>query len=217
LDKEMVSMVQIPLQEIITAHTDALTYHYEEFVLLIRLLRLLGEETSVSPEHLATTMHHTREEIEAFLQSTNLVVCRDGTIDLSPDPHLIQLEKKTLTGACALDTLVYPVLLGRSAHVLSTCPATGRQIRLTVTAKARIEDLDPQAAVLSLRLPDETTNVCNVRETVCHHGHFFVDREHASTWPGLHPEAVLLSVEEGAQLAREIASAAGTYMEKAEF
>ncbi len=210
-------MVQIPWQEIITAHTDALAHHYEEFVLLIRLLRLLGEETSVSPEHLATTTHHTREEIEAFLQSTDLVVCRDGTIDLSPDPHLIQLEKKTLTGACALDTLVYPVLLGCSAHVLSTCPATGRQIRLTVTAKARIEDLDPKATVLSLRLPDETTNVCNVRETVCHHGHFFVDREHASTWPGLHPEAVLLSVEEGVQLAREIASAARTYMEKAEF
>jgi hypothetical protein len=101
--------------------------------------------------------------------------------------------------------------------VLSTCPATGRQIRLTITAEARIEDLDPQAAVLSLRLPSETTNVCNVRETVCHYGHFFVDREHASTWPGLHPEAVLLSVEEGAQLAREIASAARTYMEKAEF
>jgi alkylmercury lyase len=210
-------MVQIPLQEIITAHTDALAHHYEEFVLLIRLLRLLGEETSVSPEQLATATHHTRAEVEAFLQSTDLVVCRDGSIDLSPDPHLIQLEKKTLTGACALDTLVYPVLLGRWAHVLSTCPATGRQIRLTITAEARIEDLDPQAAVLSLRLPSETTNVCNVRETVCHYGHFFVDREHASTWPGLHPEAVLLSVEEGAQLAREIASAARTYMEKAEF
>lgn len=210
-------MLQIPMQEIITAHTDTLSNHYEEFVLLIRLLRLLGEETSVSPEHLATATHHTRAEVEAILQSTDLVVCRDGTIDLSPDPHLIQLEKKTLTVACALDTLVYPVLLGRWAHVLSTCPATGRQIRLTVTAQERIEDLDPQSAVLSLRLPGETTNVCNVRETVCHYGHFFVDREHASTWPGLHPEAVLLSVEEGAQLAHEIARAACNYMEKVEF
>src|SRR5207247_7855727 len=106
LEKESVSMVQIRLQELITAHTDTLAHHSEEFVLLIRLLRLLGEETSVSPEHLATATHHAREEIEAFLQSTDLVVCRDGTIDLSPDPHLIQLEKKTLTGACALDTLV---------------------------------------------------------------------------------------------------------------
>jgi len=209
-------MIQIPLQEVITAHTDALAHHHEEFVLLIRLLRLLGEEDSVSPEQLATATHHTRSEIEAFLQSTDLVVCRDGSIDLSPDPHLIQLEKKTLTGACALDTLVYPVLLGCSAHVLSTCPATGRPIRLTVTAKARIEDLDPKTTVLSLRLPDEETSVCNVRETVCHHGHFFVDREHAATWPGLHPEAVLLSVEEGVHLAREIMKAARRYLEKAE-
>jgi len=84
-------MLQIPMQEIITAHTDTLSNHYEEFVLLIRLLRLLGEETSVSPEHLATATHHTRAEVEAFLQSTDLVVCRDGTIDLSPDPHLMQL------------------------------------------------------------------------------------------------------------------------------
>ena len=209
-------MLQIPMQEIITAHTDTLSNHYEEFVLLIRLLRLLGEETSVSPEHLVTATHHTRAEVEAFLQSTDLVVCRDGTIDLSPDPHLMQLEKKTLTVACALDTLVYPVLLGRWANVLSTCPATGRQIRLTVTPE-RIEDLDPANAVISLRMPGPETNVCNVRETVCHYGHFLVDREHASTWPGLHPEAVLLSVEEGAQLAHEIASAACTYMEKVEF
>jgi alkylmercury lyase len=209
-------MLQIPMQEIITAHTDTLSNHYEEFVLLIRLLRLLGEETSVSPEHLVTATHHTRAEVEAFLQSTDLVVCRDGTIDLSPDPHLMQLEKKTLIVACALDTLVYPVLLGRWAHVLSTCPATGRQIRLTVTPE-RIEDLDPANAVISLRMPGPETNVCNVRETVCHYGHFFVDREHASTWPGLHPEVVLLSIEEGAQLAHEIASAACTYMDKVEF
>ena len=100
--------------------------------------------------------------------------------------------------------------------MLSTCPATGRSIRLTVTAKARIEDLEPKATVLSLRLPDEETSVCNVRETVCHHGHFFVDREHAATWPGLHPEAVLLSVEEGVHLAREIMKAARRYLEKAE-
>jgi len=209
-------MLQIPLQEIITAHTDTLANHYEEFVLLIRLLRLLGEETSVSPEQLATATHHTRSEIEAFLQSTDLVVCRDRSIDLSPDPHLIHLESKTLTVACALDTLVYPVLLGRSAHVASTCPATGTQIRLTVTPEC-IEDLDPANTVISLRMPGPETNVCNVRETVCHYGHFFVDRKHASTWPGLHPEAVLLSVEEGAQLAHEIASAARNYMEKAEF
>jgi alkylmercury lyase len=142
--KEIFSMLNIPLQEIITAHTDTLANHHEEFLLLIRLLQLLSEGTLVSPEQLATATHHTRSEIEAFLQSTDLVVDRDGSIDLSTDPHLVHLDKKTLTVACALDTLLFPMLIGRLARVVSTCPATRKEIRLTVTAQERIENLDPQ-------------------------------------------------------------------------
>ena len=208
-------MVDIPLQEIITAHTDALEANYEGFLPLIRLLQLVGEGASVSPEQLATATHLTSEEIEAFLQSTDLVADRGGSIDLSPGPHLVHLEKKTLTVACALDALLFPMLIGRSARVVSTCPATEKEIRLTVTPE-RIEDVDPTSTVLSLLLPGETTSACNARETICAYGHFFADRAHASTWPGLHSEAVLLSVEDAAHLARELASAARRYMEKAE-
>jgi alkylmercury lyase len=107
------------------------------------------------------------------------------------------------------------MLTGHSASVVSTCPATGRQIRLTVTPEG-IEDLDPKAAVLSLRLPDTETRAANAQATICAYGHFFVDREHASTWPGLHPEAVLLSVEDAAHLAHEIANAAHRFLEKTE-
>jgi len=204
-------MLDIPLQEIITAHIDALEVNYEGFLPLIRLLQFLGEGTSVSPEQLATATHHTREEIEAFIQSTDLVVDHGGSIDLSPDPHLVHLEKKTLTVACALDALLFPMLIERSARVISTCPATAKEIRLTVTPR-RIEDLDPEGAVLSLRLPGEKTNACNARETICTYGHFFADRVRASTWPALHSEAVLLSVEDAAHLAYELASAARRYM-----
>lgn len=216
LDKETVSMRDIPLQDIITAHTDAVAANQEGFLLLIRLLQLLAEGNPVSLEQLATATHRTRSEIEAFLQSTDLVVDHDESIELAPEPHVVHLEKKTLTGACALDTLVYPVLLGRSARVVSTCPATGKEIRLTVTAEGRTQDLDPIASVVSLRLPGPETNICNVCETICHYGHFFVDREHASAWPDLHPEAVLLSVEDAANLAREIAGVSRKYAEQAE-
>jgi alkylmercury lyase len=215
-NKEIVSMLDIPLQEIITAYTDAVAANQEGFLLLIRLLQLLASGNPVSPEQLATATHHTRSEIEAFLQSTDLVVDHDGSLELAPDPHVVHLEKKTLTGACALDTLVYPVLLGRSARVVSTCPATGKEIRLTVTAQGRTQDLDPQAAVVSLRLPGPETNIYNVCETICHYGHFFADREHASIWPDLHPEAVLLSVEDAAHLAHEIAHVSRKYAEKAQ-
>jgi len=195
-------MVDIPLQDIITAHTDALAAHAEGFLPMIRFLLLQGSGP-VSPERLATAMHWTRSEVEAFLHSSGLVIEASGNI-------------QTVAGSgCALDTLLFSMLTGRSTRVVSTCPATGKEIRLTVTPQG-IEDLDPKAAVLSLRLPSLETSASNAGETICSYGHFFVDREHASTWPGLHPEAVLLSVEDAGPLAREIANAARRYAEKME-
>ena len=76
-------MVDIPLQDIITAHTDALAAHAEEFLPMIRLLLLLGKG-SVSREQLATAMRLSREEVEAFVQSAHLVVDMDGTLHLAP-------------------------------------------------------------------------------------------------------------------------------------
>ena len=172
-------MVDLPLQDIITAHTDALSAHAQEFLPTIRLLLLQGSGP-VSPEQLATVMQWTRSEVGAFLRSSGLA----------------------------------PMLTGRSTRMDSTCPATGKEIRLTATPHG-VEDMAPEGAVLSLRLPSLETSAGNAGETICAYGHFFVDREHASTWPGLHPDAVLLSVADAAHLAREIANAARRHAEKA--
>lgn len=193
-------MVDVPLQDVIAAHIDTLAAHGEEFLPMIRLLLLLGEGP-VSPERLAADMHTTRAEAEAFLQAAGLVVDAEGNIQM-------------VAGAgCALDTLLFPLLTGRSVPVFSTCPATGRPIRLTVTPDG-IADLDPASVVLSLRLPGPETHADTVQTTICAYGHFFADREHAATWPPLHPEAVLLSVADAAQLAHEIATAARGYAEQ---
>jgi len=106
------------------------------------------------------------------------------------------------------------MLTGHAARVVRTCKASGKEIRLTVTPQG-IEDLDPKAAVLSLRLPSLETNASNAQASICAYGHYFVDRETASSWPGLHPEAVLLSVEDAAHLAHELANASRRHAEKA--
>ena len=187
-------MKDIPLEEIITAHTDALSAHAEEFLPTIRLLLLLGSGP-VSLERLANVMQWTPEEVEAFLHASGFVVDAGGNI-------------QTVAGSgCALDALLVPMLTGRSTHVASTCPVTGKEIRLTATPDG-VEDLHPEGAVLSLRLPGPETTASNVQTIICAYGHFFVDREHASTWPGLHPDAVLLSIDDAARLAHEIAIAA---------
>ena len=190
-------MKGLSLPDIIAAHTRTLVDHLEEFLPLIRLLLLLGEGP-ISLEQVATMMHWTPQQVEEILQVWGLVVDAEGVMQTGA------------SAGCALDALLVPLLSGRSSQVSATCPATGKLIRLTVT-KDGIQDLEPTSAVLSLRLPGEATTADNVQATICAYGHFFVDREHASTWPGLYPEAVLLSVEEAAHLARAIAEAACGY------
>jgi hypothetical protein len=186
-------MESLSLQDIIAAHTKMLVDHLEEFLPLIHLLLLLGEGP-VSPEQVAARMHGTTQQVEEILQTWSLVVDADGAMQM-------------VAGAgCALDRLLFPLLTGKSPHVVATCKASAEKIRLTVS-KDGIQDLEPTSAVLFLRLPGETTNAEHVPATICPYGHFFVDREHAAAWPGLHPEAVLLSLEDATDLARAIAEA----------
>jgi len=127
-------------------------------------------------------------------------------LSLVPTPHQFHLSEQALYTWCALDTFAFPALLGRAARVISSCPVTGRQIRLTVTPET-IVDLEPASAVVSVHLPGEETNICSVQEDICNDGLFFVSHDVASTWPSLHPKAVLLSVEEAAELGRVLARA----------
>src|SRR6266702_3570103 len=167
-------MSQLTLQEIVTAHTDALAAHSEGFLPTIRLLLLQGAGP-VSPSRLATAMQWTPQQVEAFVHDNDLAIDDRCHIQIVPG------------SGCALDTLLLAMLTGQQAHIVRTCPATGRQIRLTVTP-----------------------------EGIRAYGHYFVSREAATTWPGLHPEAVLLSVEDAARLAEALANAARTYAEKSE-
>ncbi len=197
------------LQDAIKTHTDWVAATAKRFRVLLLLLRLLAEGKPVEPERLAEASHHSREEIETLLRSSDAEIDQTSKIvgwglTLLPTPHQFHLGEKTFYGWCALDTLLLPVLLGATAQVVSPCPATGREIRLTVTPEC-IVNLEPASAVISARSPGEAADPCKVREGYCRQGHFFASREVAAAWPDLHPQAILLDVSEAAQLGREMA------------
>jgi alkylmercury lyase len=192
---------ELPLQDIIAAHTDALAAHADEFLPMIRYLLLLGEGP-VTPERLASALRWTLPQAEAFLQAASLTVDDEGNLQMVAD------------AGCALDRLLAPMLTDRSARVVSTCPASGRLIRLTATPQG-VNELDPPAAVVSLRRPGPEVSAETVQSAICAYGHFFVDRARAASWPHLHPEALLLSVADATHLARAIADAARKYAETA--
>jgi alkylmercury lyase len=71
-----------------------------------------------------------------------------------PTPHHFNIDGKELYAWCALDTLFLPGLMGRTAEVESTCPATGQGIRLTV-APNHIDSSSPDGIVVSIIIPGE--------------------------------------------------------------
>ena len=71
-----------------------------------------------------------------------------------PAPHHFNLSGKELYVSCALGTLFLPGLMRRTTQVESTCPATGREIRLNV-APDHVESSNPNGIVLSVIIPGE--------------------------------------------------------------
>jgi alkylmercury lyase len=202
-------MTSQTVQETLKSHVDFFTAYAEQLRLWLPLWRLLAEGKPVSLSQLAHVSHRPLDEIQAQLPSLDVRLDQEGKIlasgvSLLPTVHQFHLGKQVLYTWCALDTLLLAPLLGRTARVISTCPVTGKEIRLTVTPKT-VEDLEPADTVVSIHLPGEATSICHVQEDICNDGLFFVSHEVAAAWPRLHPAAVLLDVAEAVHVGRELA------------
>ena len=122
-------------------------------------------------------------------------------LTLRPTPHRLELEGRTLFAWCALDALLFPVLLRRAASIESPCRGTGEPVRAEVT-HAGIVTVEPPSAVVSIVAARDLTSV---RSVGCNNTHFISSPEAASRWLEKLPEVTILSVEEAFRLGRLIA------------
>lgn len=160
------------------------------------LLRLLAAGEPITVDRLATQTGRTTDQIRqalAAMPDTEYDV--DGRIPgygltPNPTPHRYETEGRTLYAWCALDTLIFPALLGHTAKATSLCRATGEPVHLTVTPDGPTS-VEPATAVVSLVIPDAPTSV---RASFCNHVHFFADAAAAESWLAEHPDARTLPV-----------------------
>jgi alkylmercury lyase len=168
---------------------------------------LLAEGKPASPEEIAATAGKSPEEVRAALDrfpSAELdeqgrVVGLGLTLHLTP--HRLKLEGRTLFAWCALDALLFPVLLGQPASIESPCRGTGEPVHIEVTP-AGIETVEPPSAVVSIVAAGD---LATVRSVGCNNTHFFSSPEAASRWLEKHPEATILPAEDAFRLGRLIA------------
>jgi alkylmercury lyase len=170
---------------------------------------LLETGQPVSLTHLARRLQMSQEKLAAHLARVpDTEFDEQGQIvgwgvTLLPTRHRFRLKELPLFTWCAFDTVLFPPLLQVETHVQSRCSATDQPITFAVTRSAGIADLLPATSVVSLLLP---TRRCDcVRGTFCEQSLFFQSEEAALPWMALHPDAVLLSVEEAAVLGQMVA------------
>ena len=151
----------------------------------------------ISQEELHMHLHHVPDT--EFDEQGNIV---GWGITLVPTAHQIYLQGKLLYTWCAFDTLLFPSLLHVEAHIHSICEASRQPITFVATPTG-IEELLPTTSVLSLIVPNARCDC--VRGTFCQQSLFFHSVEAAIPWCAVHPEAVLLSLEEAALVGQTIA------------
>lgn len=167
--------------------------------------RALANGDAASVEGIADAANVTPSVAHDLLRSWPGVYWEDGKLigfwGLSPRPvsqHLLRVADRTLYAWCAWDTLFLPELLGITAQVESRVKGTDQVIRMTVS-KGGVRRLDPPGAIMSMLQPREDM-LNDIVNSLCHFIFFFPWESEARRWLDSHPEAFLITVDEGFRL-----------------
>ncbi len=179
-------------------------FNPQGYALYRELILLLAEGQPVSPERVAGVLGLARDDaFDLLSQRPSLEWDETGNVvgaglTIRPTPHRFQRQDRTLYTWCALDSLMFPALVGQTVHVESPCAATGRPVRVTVTPEG-ITQVEPPGAVVSLVAPEASPDV---RRVFCDYVNFFHSAEAAAGWLAEHPGATTLSVADAYRLGR---------------
>ncbi|QQD84545.1 MULTISPECIES: organomercurial lyase MerB [Jeotgalicoccus] len=166
------------------------------------LLQMLAEGEPVTVEDIASATGKPVEEMRKVLQTLPSVELNEQRrvvgfgLTLVPTPHRFKVDGKELYTWCALDTLMFPKLIGRKAQIESPCHGTGKPVKLTVEPD-RVISVEPSTSVVSIVTPDDMSSI---RSAFCNEVHFFSSASEAQDWLNQHPGGKVLSVEDAFEL-----------------
>ena len=171
----------------------------------VALLRELAKGSPVSVRVLAEASGQSLDQLDAVLrQAPDIEYDPAGNIvgygiTQRQTPHVFEVEGRRLYTWCALDTLMFSALIGKSARVRSLCPETSMPVSLTVDPH-ELCAVEPPDAAVSLAVPQT-----GIRQSFCCQVHFFASRADGDRWALRHPEVEVVSVEAAFSLGQKIA------------
>lgn len=167
---------------------------YSQFA---KILGLISKGRPVTVDEVAGTLGLNPEQAKKFLTSYGAEFDSKGDLlglglTLVPTPHHFEVDGHKLYTWCATDTLLFPLLLNRTAKVETVDPISKAKIRLTVSPDA-VDNVQPSGAVLSF---SNYLDATDVRGTFCNVGHWFATRRAGEEYASEHKGVVILTPEE---------------------
>lgn len=176
----------------------------------VPLIRLLAEGEPVTIAELAAASAQLQDAVREALEAAgDAEYDEEGSIiglglTLRPTPHRFTVAGEQLYTWCALDTLIFPALIGKAATVESTSPTSGTTIRVRVADDGTAASVHPSTAVVSLVEPDAPGSV---RSSFCNQVHYFASHADAQPWIDAHPGGEIVDVATAHRTGATMASA----------
>lgn len=193
--KKMNGKVQQAIDKIAIDVFESLIPEREQRRIFGQTLQLLANGCHVPPDEVAMRLQVPTDKIISTLHGFGAEFDKDGNIvgvglSLVPTPHIYEVDGHRLYTWCAVDALLFPIMLRHTAHIESRDPVTGERIQVTVSPDG-IQKVEPKNAVVSWV---KSADVTNIRGSVCHYVHFFSSPETASKWMAENPDKTFYPV-----------------------
>lgn len=185
--------------------------------LMVRMLRLLaegkplgGHQVDAAITDLGIPPDEAHAQLDAWTERTD-----DGDIvglgfTYNPTPHRVTVGDANMWAWCAMDTLIFAIVLDRPLLVESTPPRTGEVVRLQASP-AGVSGLQPTNAVITWPRREsgqvDISTTSSIWGSFCHHSFLFPTRETAKRWAADRDDIEILSLDDGFEVAQAVASA----------
>jgi alkylmercury lyase len=205
--KENLGVQQQASDEILTDAFENLHIEQDQWRIIDKTLQLLSNGGyPVPPDEIAIRLQVPSETVISILRGFGAEFDKDGNIvgvglTLVPTPHVYEVNSTKLYTWCAIDALLFPIILKHTAHIESLDPISGDKIQVTVTPDG-VQNVEPEAAVVSW--VNSNVDPSNIRGSICHYVYFFTSSETASKWIAEHPGKMFYPVIDAFWAAKKI-------------
>lgn len=169
--------------------------------LLVRSSAVEREDASGSSEDLDAVLDTLSFRVET---NDDGKIVGAGLTSISTD-HRFRIDGRDRYVWCALDTLLFPAILGMSADVASVCAVSGEPIRFRALPQG-VEEASPASAQVVLVPP--TASCDDLRGAFCDQVVFVKDAAHAARYVSTRATAWAVTLAEASMLAAQMANAA---------